>query len=102
MDAGIIAATKVRYECLQMLRALDLVHRKVKDIWKVDNLIAMYFFKSIWNNSSSELIKDCWAHAKLWLNRLLKEVLCELKWHLMKKEHVYNRKFLSKYPRETV
>lgn len=54
LDAGIIAAMKVRYRKFQLERALDMTDQKVSDIYKLDQLEAMQAFKQIWNGITPE------------------------------------------------
>ena len=65
MDAGVIAALKLRYKKLHMDRALDNLEADVKKIYKVDVLTAMRCFKRAWNDLPRELIHSCWKHTGL-------------------------------------
>lgn len=65
MDAGIIAALKLRYKRRHMERALENMEVQTKHVYKVDVLTAMKWFKSAWNDLPSKAIKNCWIHTKL-------------------------------------
>lgn len=69
MDAGIIAAMKVKYRRYQMERALDLAEEDVLNIYKVDILSAMRAFKRIWRSLPPSLIRNCWKHTGILPNR---------------------------------
>lgn len=65
MDAGIIAAMKLRYRKLQMERAVDLLDVNVKDIYKVDQLTAMWWMVNVWQELLLSIITNCWLHSRL-------------------------------------
>lgn len=65
MDAGIIAALKLRYKRRHMERALENMEVQTEDVYKVDILTAMTWFKSAWHELPCEVIKNCWHHAGL-------------------------------------
>lgn len=65
LDAGIIAALKVRYRSQQYEHALDRMDVNLKDIYKVDQLTAMRWVKDIWESLPSSLIFNCWCHTTL-------------------------------------
>lgn len=65
MDAGIIAALKLRYKRMHMERALDNLDAEVKNIYKVDVLTAMRWFKRAWTELPSSIIANCWHHTGL-------------------------------------
>lgn len=60
LDAGIIAAWKVRYRKMQYERALDLLQDEGKNIYKVDQLTAMKYGKALWNDLPSAVLFNCW------------------------------------------
>ena len=57
MDAGTIAALKLRYERMHMERALDNTHANIKKIYEVDVLTAITWFKRAWNEPPEAVIK---------------------------------------------
>lgn len=65
MDAGIIAALKLRYKRMQMDYALDRIDLDAKDVYKVDLLTAMRWFKRAWQDLPPSVIYNCWRHTKL-------------------------------------
>lgn len=48
-----------------MDRAFDLVDVGARDIYEVDILEAMCALKHLWNASSSSIVQNCWAHARI-------------------------------------
>ncbi|KAH9069100.1 hypothetical protein Ae201684P_004794 [Aphanomyces euteiches] len=73
MDAGVIAAFKLYFKCKQLRHAIQRVNRvpddKLKDfkklgskIYAVDQLTAMNWAKSAWDDVTPETIKNCWLH----------------------------------------
>lgn len=65
LDAGCIAAFKLRYRSFQLERALDLSEEGVTAIYKLDILTAMRAVKKIWSDISSTSIKNCWRHTNI-------------------------------------
>lgn len=61
LDAGIIAAMKVRYRRRQMEHAVDMLDEGVLDVYKIDILTAMRWLSSIWSSISDETIRNCWG-----------------------------------------
>lgn len=61
MDAGIIAAMKMKYRRYQMERALDMSETNVRDIYKLDVLTAMRTFKEVWKEIDASTIQNCWG-----------------------------------------
>lgn len=64
-DAGIIAALKLRYKSMHMERALENSDVNVKNIYKVDVLTAMRWFKRAWLELPAAVIHNCWRHTGL-------------------------------------
>ncbi|KAH9071741.1 hypothetical protein Ae201684P_022188 [Aphanomyces euteiches] len=73
MDAGVIAAFKRYFKRKQLRHAIQRVNRvpddKLKDfkklgskIYAVDQLTAMNWAKSAWDDVTPETIKNCWLH----------------------------------------
>lgn len=65
MDAGIIAAVKVRYRKMHMERALDAIDESIKDIYKIDQLSAMKLVQTVWNELPAKVHSKCWIHTGL-------------------------------------
>lgn len=61
LDAGIIAAMKVRYRRRQMERAVDLLDVGDMDIYKNDILTAMNWLTTIWKDVTEATIRNCWG-----------------------------------------
>lgn len=62
MDAGIIAAVKVKYRNVQYSHALDRADADVGKIYKVDQLTAMRWMRDIWDEIPAKVISNCWNH----------------------------------------
>ena len=65
MNAGIIASLKVHYRRLQMEHALYKIDAEVKNIYKVDLLVAMRWFKKVWMEMPALVICNCWQYTLL-------------------------------------
>lgn len=65
LDAGIIAAVKMRYRFFHMDRALDLIDEDVRRIYRVHILTAMREVKRIWSDLNPNIIFNSWVHTKL-------------------------------------
>lgn len=65
LDAGIIAALKVRYRKWQYERALDYMDAKVENIYKVDQLTSMKAMRRMWDDIPASVLKNCWHHTGL-------------------------------------
>lgn len=64
LDAGIIAAMKVRYRRRQMERAVDLLDvgdMDIYKIYKINILTAMRWLTNIWDDLSAATIRNCWG-----------------------------------------
>lgn len=61
LDAGIIAALKMRYRKKQMEYAVDQLDVGATDIYKVDILLAMRWLSIAWNDISADKIRNCWG-----------------------------------------
>lgn len=60
MDAGIIATLETLYLKLQYERALDSLYDGEDTIYKIDQLTAMKYCKSVWENMQASIIKNSW------------------------------------------
>ena len=60
LDAGIIAAIKLRYRRRQMEFAVDMAEVGKGDIYKVDILSAMRWLTDVWNEITADTIFNCW------------------------------------------
>lgn len=68
MDAGIIACLKRRYRTVQYNRALDALDDNPENIYKIDQLTAMKYIKSVWNGIPGTVIRNCWKSCGLLVN----------------------------------
>ena len=60
LDAGIIAAIKLRYRRRQMEFAVDMAEVGKGDIYKVDILSAMRWLTDVWSEITADTIFNCW------------------------------------------
>ena len=58
MDAGIIAALKIRYKRYHMESALDKIDINARDVYKGDVLTAIKWFKKAWNELPATVIQN--------------------------------------------
>lgn len=69
LDAGIIAAFKVRYRSLfikELVRKIDESHNNINvPRGKIDLITAVRFVAKSWDEISSETIKNCWNHTQI-------------------------------------
>lgn len=61
LDAGIIAAMRVRYRRRQMEHAVDLLDTNAFDLYKSNILISMRQLSKIWKEWSIDTIRNCWG-----------------------------------------
>lgn len=67
MDAGIIASLKRRYRTLQYNRVLDAldVPGVENNLYKIDQLTAMRYVQSVWEEMPSSIVANCWKSCGL-------------------------------------
>lgn len=65
MDAGIIAAVNMRYRRRQLERALDFIDLGEVNIYNIDQLTAMRWLKTVWEELPGHVIFNCWKHTIL-------------------------------------
>lgn len=70
MDAGIVAAVKLRFRKMHMERALDAIDESIKDIYKIDQLTAMRLIQTVWDELPAEVHIKCWKHTGLLKEKL--------------------------------
>lgn len=68
MGAGIIGAVKKRYRRNQLLRALDMADCEASDMYKVDQLQAMRWITTAWQEISVDTVKHCWGRTGILQN----------------------------------
>lgn len=59
LNAGIIAAIKVRYRRHQMEYAVDLADFGAKELYKAEILTAMRWLLKVWKEVTPEVISNC-------------------------------------------
>ena len=62
MDTGVIDAFKKRYRSFHLAHAIDRDAAGEKDLYKVEILKAMRWFRASGNALTSETIANCWRH----------------------------------------
>lgn len=65
MTAGITRSFKIRYRRLQYERALDFGNDNEHNIYRLDQLTAMKYCRSVWNETEPNLHVYCWNKTKL-------------------------------------
>lgn len=65
MDAGIIAALKIRYKRFHMENALDNVDMDSQDVYRVDVWTAMKWLTKAWKEMPESVIRNGWKHTRL-------------------------------------
>ncbi|KAF8670831.1 CENP-B ARS binding protein-like protein [Rhizoctonia solani] len=65
MDGGIIASFKAQYKRQFIQLALERDNQGIQDIYKIDQLQAMYLADSAWKVVTRETIHNCWKHVGL-------------------------------------
>ncbi|PXF48371.1 Tigger transposable element-derived protein 6 [Gracilariopsis chorda] len=65
MDAGIIACLKPRYRSVQYNRALGCLEDGAENICKIDQLTAMKYLCSVWDNLPVSIIENCFVASGL-------------------------------------
>ncbi|OWY96207.1 Tigger transposable element-derived protein 6 [Phytophthora megakarya] len=69
-DPGIIGALKRRYRRRQLQHALDKEEEGIdRDIYAVDQLLAMKWVKSCWRDIPKDLVLNCFRHTGIVLGR---------------------------------
>lgn len=64
-DAGVMPAMKLRYRRRKIERDFDLDDECVRNVYKVEVLTAMRWFKEIWEEMPISIIFKCWKHINL-------------------------------------
>ena len=65
LDAGIIASLKANYRRRQLERAVDLIDINGKDLYSVEQLMAMRWIREICKSMNESIIKSCWENKGL-------------------------------------
>ena len=70
MDAGVIAAIKLRYRLMHTERDVDMVDecdgkRKFSKKDVLTMLTAMQTLRTVWQNLPPDIIENCWKHPKV-------------------------------------
>ncbi|EUC67702.1 DDE superfamily endonuclease, partial [Rhizoctonia solani AG-3 Rhs1AP] len=64
-DGGIIASFKAQYKRRFVRLALERNNQGIEDMYKIDQLQAMYLAKAAWEAVTPQTIANCWRHVGL-------------------------------------
>lgn len=65
MEAGIIAAVKMRYRRRQLERAMDFIDMREENIYSIDQLTSMRWIDEVWKELPRHGILNYWKHTGL-------------------------------------